>query len=495
MKAFRSASTLLLVLLISAGAAPQEKAPPPALTARKKAKKEIRKLLRTEFAQKEDYKRLSLAIQLLKDGIKTKDNPAMQYALFQEAWELAAKIGDVEVCVRAVNEVAARYDVDSIDLKMKILRTTARKVSTPAAKRLLFAAYRNVADNAVRKNRFRVADKACAEAGKIARKLKDDALIAKIKEKRKTVAALRQEFNELMEARRTLETNPEDPDANLRVGRYLCRVKEDWTAGLPLLAKGADPVLKKMAAEDLADPQDPEARAKLADAWYDLAGTHPDGFAEPAWRRSGHWYKMAFPDLTGDDQARVQKRLSELCVGFDILAGEWTTSKGARWTEDGIVIDDTANRMRRSSTARHAGRFEVGSKFEVSFTIDRIDRNQYFFVGMQLGVGPDIDAGPMDLYGWGTADNEPALGIQEFTKNVGWTDVADTETDHHPTVNSSFTLRLETNESSFRLSLHDADGVLLAELKKNRSIQKEFEFEVRAQSGKIRITRVVRFLP
>ena len=45
---------------------------------------------------------------------------------------------------------------------------------------------------------------------------------------------------------------PDDPDANLKFGKYRCFIKSDWKSGLPMLAHGNDPALKSLAAEEIA---------------------------------------------------------------------------------------------------------------------------------------------------------------------------------------------------------------------------------------------------
>ena len=64
-----------------------------------------------------------------------------------------------------------------------------------------------------------------------------------------------------------LETNSNDADANLALGRFYALARGDWDRGLPLLAKGNDAPLKSLATADLATPADGNAAAELADRY------------------------------------------------------------------------------------------------------------------------------------------------------------------------------------------------------------------------------------
>ena len=56
-----------------------------------------------------------------------------------------------------------------------------------------------------------------------------------------------------------LAANPDDPAANLSVGKHYCRL-DDWAGALPLLAKAADENLQRLAADELKASADPRER-------------------------------------------------------------------------------------------------------------------------------------------------------------------------------------------------------------------------------------------
>ena len=67
----------------------------------------------------------------------------------------------------------------------------------------------------------------------------------------------------------TLKTNPDDADANLAVGKYLCLSRNRWKVGLSYLAKGGDESLSTAADAELTAADTPAAaslRRSLVDS-------------------------------------------------------------------------------------------------------------------------------------------------------------------------------------------------------------------------------------
>src|SRR5262249_37651702 len=126
-----------------------------------------------------------------------------------------------------------------------------------------------------------------AEAG--AAKARSLALAARVEKRAAELQALRALVDGLDAATEKLRTQPKDPQANFVVGRYQCLVKGDWDKGLPLLARGSDAGLRKLAEVDLLAPKDPDTRLMIADGWWDLS----ERLAEPARKRllerATHW--------------------------------------------------------------------------------------------------------------------------------------------------------------------------------------------------------------
>ena len=114
-------------------------------------------------------------------------------------------------------------------------------------------------DQAVAADRFDIAVVLATTASKAVAKSK----IATHKEVEERLSRRRHDIHLLepiyaaaKKAQETLEKTPADAEANLTVGRWLCFYKGDWTAGLPMLAKGSDEKLKALAEQEIKSPTD-----------------------------------------------------------------------------------------------------------------------------------------------------------------------------------------------------------------------------------------------
>ena len=100
---------------------------------------------------------------------------------------------------------------------------------------------------------FPSALKAARAVSRPARTARRSDLVTQAAELVKEVSALDKEFKGVAEAELALSVNPEDPGANLALGRFLCHIRGDWDTGLPLLVKGGNAPLKAAAERELID--------------------------------------------------------------------------------------------------------------------------------------------------------------------------------------------------------------------------------------------------
>ena len=132
--------------------------------------------------------------------------------------------------------------------------------------------------------------------------------------RRKDIRKQEERFGKIQEARKILQTAPDDGRSNLLMGNYLCFDKNDWTAGLPHLAKGADEGLAQLARHELENPpQSADEEIRLADDWWSLATTRFGPLKRSILLRAAYWYKQAQPKLTVGPQTRhVDNRLQTI---------------------------------------------------------------------------------------------------------------------------------------------------------------------------------------
>ena len=134
-------------------------------------------------------------------------------------------------------------------------------------------------------------------------KAREKELIAQAQGRIAEVAELVKAYEDVKAAKVTLEKTPDDPEANLVVGKYLCFVKGDWDKGVPMLALGKDEALKALAKLELEGAASSKEQAKLGDGWWNLAEKQEGTAKKQIQARAGHWYQRLCRDF-GDDEGQ-----------------------------------------------------------------------------------------------------------------------------------------------------------------------------------------------
>ena len=171
-----------------------------------------------------------------------------------------------------------------------------------------------LADEAVDEDNYGPADRFATIAISAARKTKDAPLIRQATQRNKEIGKLRRRYAAIEKALETLAENPDDGDANLRLGSWYCFTKDDWKKGLPSLAKGSDPLLAELAKRDMAEPKDPKLQTQLANDWWECAKKQSSLVRPAVWTRAADLYGQALPELAGLEKVRVEKRLEEIAA-------------------------------------------------------------------------------------------------------------------------------------------------------------------------------------
>lgn len=148
----------------------------------------------------------------------------------------------------------------------------------------------------------------------------------------------------------SLLDKPDDPAANLAVGRFYCYDLNRWAQGLPMLALGSDADLKKVAELELADPKDAAEWIATADAWYAVGkATNRTEERNAIWSHARRWYVKAAPSLQGATKARIDLRLTELekALPIDLASLDWDRITAIQWDKLrglGVVVQARVDR-------------------------------------------------------------------------------------------------------------------------------------------------------
>lgn len=347
-----SAVLITLLLLAQSGG----RLPVPEETAQKESEKLVRNLFKTDYKSKSPIELKLLARKLLENGQKTDEEPANQYVLLREAYDVGVRAGAFDLAMEAVTLLIRRFQVPNLELAEKALSTSIKNAKVPADWEGVAATCVALAEEAVRENAYATADKMLAQVDGAARRGRSTALIARVQASRDALKEIRQEHEKIAKAEQTLAQDPANPDACAAVGRFLCLIKGDWEGGLPLLAQGSDESLRTMALKDRQGGKDGLAQAAIGEGWWTVSETQTGSVKKGALARALHWYRSSWPTLSGIDRERVRARFQKLSrtstlpprpVSMSTAPKGWRVYDTAN--PDGVFIDEGFARTGSSS--------------------------------------------------------------------------------------------------------------------------------------------------
>jgi hypothetical protein len=282
----------------------------------------VGELFREELAKAggDTATRLKVAQTFLQEAKDTNDDPAGKYVLLRESAALAGQAGDAAVALQALEEMALSFDIPAPAiraLKTQTLQSASQAVGTPESYQGLVEASLALLDDAVAMDDFEQALMLGATAETAAKKLKSVALVSAVRKRTEAVKELHGQFKAVKPFLDTLAKNPKDGKANLEAGRYEALVKGNWDRGLPLLARGSDTGLSKLAALDISSPKDWKTAVDVAKGWLGESEKNKNQPNNHALQRAYHWYQRGLdaPGITAaqrDTCATAMKQINEI---------------------------------------------------------------------------------------------------------------------------------------------------------------------------------------
>ncbi|MBP5232460.1 MAG: LamG domain-containing protein, partial [Planctomycetes bacterium] len=250
-----------------------------------------------------------LVADLLEQAKDPSNDAAMRYVILKTAAEKAADIGDVATTLATTAQIVAQFKTKTGDIELRAIGNAAKAAKTAGEHGAVARDYINLVFQAIKADDYATAKEAAKLAGYASRKAKDKEVYDKTKDLGKIVKDAETSFFAARSAFKALKDNPDDPNANLAFGRYMCFVKGDWDTGLAHLEKGSDKTLAELAAKDFGDLDDPQEFLSLADAWWALGEKHGAPEQEELFGRARKYYAKALPHLSGLNKIKAEKRL------------------------------------------------------------------------------------------------------------------------------------------------------------------------------------------
>jgi hypothetical protein len=295
----------------------KDRLPVPSADAQRDALALIRNLFKDDYAEatKGSPQKFALAEKLFHKAEETNDDPTARYVMICEARDLAARCGNSQAVGDTIIMLANLYDIDDVGMTLTSFERVAEMTSAPLPfRRRLVENCMLLIDRAVAQEKYDVAEQLGAIGKRAASKSQDSVVAQRLQWRIHKLHEQKAAYDEAQESIEILKLQPDSPTANTAVGRYRCLFQDDWQHGLPLLAKGSDTALKKLADQELADEGNPDDECKLADAW-DALGKANEKYRSHYERRAKHWYERAQHGLRGIQKARVEKKIDELLAG------------------------------------------------------------------------------------------------------------------------------------------------------------------------------------
>ncbi|MCH8922467.1 MAG: hypothetical protein IIA67_04895 [Planctomycetes bacterium] len=275
----------------------------------------------------EPQAKAALAEAYIKVGLETRSDVPAMFVLFQNALDLAVENHDLEIALKATDAVTKRFAVNREGVIAHGLARLDAVADSKDAHQKISEKALELIDKAVEDKQFEDGNSMFVVAIEAAQASGNAELLD---------AAL-SEFAGVTAMRRVLK-KPDDPAANLALGRYYCFLKGNWKTGLPMLRKGSDARLSELAQRELAAPNEPEQQIALGDAWTSAAAAAGSIEKTKSLLRADHWharaaasYRVAWSKASGIEKLKIKKKLTELTkriktrpaavTGTDVITG------------------------------------------------------------------------------------------------------------------------------------------------------------------------------
>jgi len=296
-------------------------APVPDEASQQEHRRTIQEMFKAEYAKTGLADMAALAAALREHALKATPGSPERFVLWRESIDLALKAKEGALAMAGARELAKRYDLpDKADFLMGVCREAAKSAPrSEEPRRELGFACLELADCLIADDRLDDAATAVSLARNLTLRLKDTAVKAAVKAQGSEIQRLRAEAARIQPMMKRLSENPDDPAANLAVGRHLCLVREAWDKGLPHLGRGEGPLA--LAAQAEAAATAPPQWLAAANAWWALAEAEAEANAKGAMaRHAGDLYERARPGLEGLDLTKAEKRIADIERQFLVVA-------------------------------------------------------------------------------------------------------------------------------------------------------------------------------
>jgi serine/threonine protein kinase len=279
------------------------------------AQTKLKEAFKVQLSEATDsVRRVALSEQLLGDAVKA-TVPEDRYVRYEGALLLAIDARDLVLALQVVTAWGKVFAIESQEVANKALTEIVESAKSPADRRAMVVKVSLAMDEQVAGEQYNFAEQLLNVGLALLTKQRDVAMLKEFKLRETEMKEWLKLWSKAQEARLTLVEKPDDADAHVALGRYLCLVRSDWKKGGEHLAKGNDEALKSAALKETAGPKLPEEHAEAGEAWWAVGEKERDKtsvFPRIVWQEHAtDYFRNALPKLPTAAKGKLQPRLTQ----------------------------------------------------------------------------------------------------------------------------------------------------------------------------------------
>jgi len=284
----------------------------PELAAHESAINLVKAQFKSEFQKaKKPIEKLALAERLKTTADGEPTESATRFVLLEQVADLCVAAGDPKLALDAIDELSGTFECDVLRRKTDLLKVAVKWTKEPEKVRILLESAFSLAQQAADAEKYLLANDLYGIVSAISVKAKLRAVTDEATDFKREMTERQDLLVKVEAARKVLNANQVDPEAQLVIGQYSCLIRDDWDSGLAALRQCSVPELKRLAERDFTPPQTSADQVALAKDWlaYAASGSQHEhaGYAE----RAVHWLTLAAAESQGLQQTQLQLLLKE----------------------------------------------------------------------------------------------------------------------------------------------------------------------------------------
>lgn len=273
----------------------------------------VKEIFEQQLKAQKPAEKLALAQLFLQHAADSAEEPASQYVLFTLAIEQAIAARSVEVTMQAIDAQGFKFEIDTGAQKVDALQRLAKGSPDPVIVEAIVKSALDLSADLVDAQSFPQASRAASLAlsGSTRLTSKSWREIALANDRR--IKTLAREAEIAVTHRTTLQSDPQEPLANLAVGRYYAVVLGDWPRALPHLALATSASIQAAAHQELDKTSPASGRFKqLGDLWVAAAEDFAAADRLAVQGRARQCYLAALQEAKGLTRAEIESKLAKL---------------------------------------------------------------------------------------------------------------------------------------------------------------------------------------